>query len=66
MLKNETCRMKGTIKVKNISFEKRVFLRVTCDNWRSYMDYVAVYQPSSSKVRQLSSFTQGALAFAGV
>lgn len=35
--------------VANISFEKRVFVRFTCDSWKSYLDRPAVYQASASK-----------------
>ena len=33
----------GVIRVKNLGFEKRVFLRSTSDNWRSSRDWSAVY-----------------------
>jgi protein phosphatase 1 regulatory subunit 3A/B/C/D/E len=49
MLKNDIGRMVGTIKVANIAFEKRVFIRFTSDNWKSYLDRPAVYQSSASK-----------------
>ncbi|KAI1725706.1 carbohydrate/starch-binding module (family 21) domain-containing protein [Ditylenchus destructor] len=49
MLKNDIGRMVGTIKVANISFEKRVFLRFTSDGWKSYLDRPAAYQSSPSK-----------------
>ncbi|KAM4634378.1 protein phosphatase 1 regulatory subunit 3B [Polymixia lowei] len=33
----------GTVKVKNISFEKSVKVRVTFDTWKSYMDVECMY-----------------------
>ncbi|XP_077353481.1 protein phosphatase 1 regulatory subunit 3B [Festucalex cinctus] len=44
----ETCALKagtlaGTVKVKNLSFEKRVRLRVTSDAWRSHSDVECAY-----------------------
>ncbi|VDM97153.1 unnamed protein product [Thelazia callipaeda] len=56
VLKNEVCRMVGTIKVKNITFEKKVFIRLTSDGWKSFLDYAARYQPSSSKFYDTFSF----------
>ncbi|CAL8070063.1 unnamed protein product [Calicophoron daubneyi] len=35
--------LSGTIKVKNIAFQKQVLVRLTTDNWRSYTDYSANY-----------------------
>jgi protein phosphatase 1 regulatory subunit 3A/B/C/D/E len=49
MLKNEQCKIVGTIKVANISFEKRVYVRFTSDGWKSYLDRPAIYQSSPSK-----------------
>ncbi|CAG9529464.1 unnamed protein product [Cercopithifilaria johnstoni] len=49
VLKNEICHMIGTVKVKNITYEKKVFIRFTSDGWRSFLDRMATYQPSSSK-----------------
>lgn len=56
LLKNEICRMVGTVKVKNITFEKKVFVRFTSDGWKSFLDCVAAYQPSSSKFYDTFSF----------
>ncbi|XP_028318746.1 protein phosphatase 1 regulatory subunit 3B [Gouania willdenowi] len=33
----------GTVKVKNVSFEKRVWLRVTFDSWRTHADTECIY-----------------------
>lgn len=41
--------MVGTVKVANLGFEKRVFIRYTADTWRSYSDQLATYQYSPSK-----------------
>ena len=40
--------MVGTIKVKNIAFEKQVFVRITFDSWKSFKDISAKYVPSNS------------------
>lgn len=44
----------GTVKVKNVSFEKEVIVRVTWDNWKSQQDifctYSEIYGPSSAYV----------------
>jgi hypothetical protein len=37
----------GTIKVKNICFNKTVFVRCTFDNWSTYEDYQATYVPNT-------------------
>ncbi|KAL1423341.1 hypothetical protein MTO96_021312 [Rhipicephalus appendiculatus] len=33
----------GTIKVKNVTFEKRVFVRATFDGWKTMQDFAAEY-----------------------
>jgi protein phosphatase 1 regulatory subunit 3A/B/C/D/E len=45
LVKNERCRLVGTVKVKNISFEKQVTVRYTDNNWESYMEQSALYMP---------------------
>ena len=40
----------GTIKVKNISFEKKVFVRYTCSSWESHEDVVATYVPGPGDI----------------
>lgn len=37
--------MMGTVRVKNIAFEKKVFIRLTNNNWLTYEDFVAMYVP---------------------
>ncbi|KAM9841808.1 protein phosphatase 1 regulatory subunit 3B isoform 1-T2 [Aulostomus maculatus] len=37
----------GTVKVKNLSFQKSVMLRVTFDTWKSHMDVDCVYVKDS-------------------
>ncbi|VDM40154.1 unnamed protein product [Toxocara canis] len=56
MLKNDICHMIGTVKVKNIAFEKRVFIRYTSDGWKSFTDRAATFQLSSSKSYDTFSF----------
>ncbi|XP_071166569.1 protein phosphatase 1 regulatory subunit 3B-like [Mytilus edulis] len=49
----------GTIKVKNISFEKRVFVRVTFNSWENYLDFEGIFlpgQPSTSNNIDTFSF----------
>lgn len=57
----------GTIKVKNICFEKNVFLRCSFNKWKTYEDYPAIYVPcdyySSSSVLS-SSPTSSSLSAA--
>jgi protein phosphatase 1 regulatory subunit 3A/B/C/D/E len=36
----------GTIKVKNIAFDKTVFVRFTVDGWKSFGDKAAEFQPN--------------------
>ncbi|XP_071948227.1 protein phosphatase 1 regulatory subunit 3B-like [Antedon mediterranea] len=36
----------GTLKVKNISYEKKVFLRTTFDRWKSFTDFNATFVQS--------------------
>ncbi|KFM76072.1 hypothetical protein X975_08344, partial [Stegodyphus mimosarum] len=38
--------LSGKIKVKNISYEKDVFIRITFDRWMSYDDITAFYEKS--------------------
>lgn len=54
--KDDTCavRLYGTIKVKNISFEKHVKLRVTEDHWKSFKDYPATHNLELSTVNGTS------------
>uniref|UniRef100_A0A914Y3G8 CBM21 domain-containing protein n=1 Tax=Panagrolaimus superbus TaxID=310955 RepID=A0A914Y3G8_9BILA len=56
MLRNDHCKMLGTIKVANISFEKSVFVRFTSDGWKSYLDRPGTYQSSSSKTYDTFAF----------
>uniref|UniRef100_A0A7E4UXJ9 CBM21 domain-containing protein n=1 Tax=Panagrellus redivivus TaxID=6233 RepID=A0A7E4UXJ9_PANRE len=56
MLRNDHCKMLGTIKVGNIAFNKNVFVRFTSDGWKSYLDRPATYQASSSKVYDTFAF----------
>ena len=41
--------LQGTIKVKNIAFEKRVFVRCTFDSWLSHMDIDATFVNMKNK-----------------
>lgn len=46
----------GTIKVKNITFEKCVILRVTVDRWASHKDYPAVHNAQLSSSSSVSPY----------
>ncbi|CAH8850616.1 unnamed protein product [Trichobilharzia szidati] len=46
--KTSFIKLSGTIKVKNIAFEKSVFLRLTKNNWKTFTDYQAVYSAQLS------------------
>uniref|UniRef100_A0A803KAD1 Protein phosphatase 1 regulatory subunit n=1 Tax=Xenopus tropicalis TaxID=8364 RepID=A0A803KAD1_XENTR len=44
----ENCMLKdkalvGTVKVKNLAFQKSVKIRMTCDSWQTYKDYDCLY-----------------------
>ncbi|XP_046843493.1 protein phosphatase 1 regulatory subunit 3B-like [Xenia sp. Carnegie-2017] len=41
------CAIMGTVKVKNLAFEKHVFVRCTFDQWRTYEDHMGSYVPLS-------------------
>jgi protein phosphatase 1 regulatory subunit 3A/B/C/D/E len=38
----------GTVKVKNLSYNKNVFIRCSCDSWESSSDIAATYVPSGA------------------
>ena len=42
--------VQGTVKVKNISFEKTVFIRYTNNSWESHTDVPAIYVPGPGEV----------------
>lgn len=43
------CGVCGVIKVKNIHFEKRVFLRYTTDSWRTYADHPCQFDADNNQ-----------------
>lgn len=43
IVKKDDDLLTGTIKVKNLTFEKHVFVRATFDCWASYCDYPAMF-----------------------
>uniref|UniRef100_A0A183CRC2 CBM21 domain-containing protein n=1 Tax=Globodera pallida TaxID=36090 RepID=A0A183CRC2_GLOPA len=49
VLNNKRHCMAGTIKVANIAFEKRVFVRYTANGWETFADVRAKWQCSPSK-----------------
>ncbi|XP_055351366.1 protein phosphatase 1 regulatory subunit 3B-like [Paramacrobiotus metropolitanus] len=46
----------GTIKVKNVSFKKDVFVRCTFNGWQTYSDFPAKYCSSSTDIYDTFSF----------
>jgi len=44
LIKNDLRRLTGTVKVKNLGFEKSVSLRLSFDNWRSFTDHTCRYK----------------------
>uniref|UniRef100_A0AC34QVS9 CBM21 domain-containing protein n=1 Tax=Panagrolaimus sp. JU765 TaxID=591449 RepID=A0AC34QVS9_9BILA len=56
LLQNDHCKMMGTIKVKNIVFEKHVFVRCTFDDWKNFSDCLAVYQTSLTSLYDIFGF----------
>ncbi|CAB3400735.1 unnamed protein product [Caenorhabditis bovis] len=56
IVNNDSYKVVGTIKVANIAFEKKVFVRYSMNGWASYMDKAAVYQPTTSKVHDTFKF----------
>lgn len=36
----------GTVKVKNISYEKDIIVRMTCNNWKTHRDLLAEFVPN--------------------
>lgn len=40
----------GTVKVKNLSFNKEVFVRSTWDNWKTQQDTICTYAPVSGEI----------------
>nr|XP_057912954.1 protein phosphatase 1 regulatory subunit 3B [Doryrhamphus excisus] len=55
VLKEEA--LAGTVKVKNLSFEKRVKLRVTFDSWESHSDVDCTYVKDSYPTRYSDTFS---------
>ncbi|XP_062622215.1 protein phosphatase 1 regulatory subunit 3B-like isoform X1 [Saccostrea cucullata] len=47
----------GTVKVKNLSFEKKVFLRCTFDSWETHMDVDSKYVPYSDTNTVFDTFS---------
>lgn len=47
----------GTIKVKNVTFEKHVFARVTFDSWKTQQDYPASYVPNGHLTSLFDTFS---------
>ncbi|PAV81216.1 hypothetical protein WR25_14564 isoform C [Diploscapter pachys] len=51
-IKADTGKVLGTVKVVNIAFEKRVFVRYTTNGWQSYLDVSAKHQVKDYKKNQ--------------
>lgn len=48
IVKKDDDLLTGTIKVKNVCFEKHVFVRASFDCWASHQDYPAIFVPQGS------------------
>jgi len=46
----------GTVKVKNLAFEKTVTLRLTCDNWQSHQDVACRFVKDAYSASTVDSF----------
>jgi protein phosphatase 1 regulatory subunit 3A/B/C/D/E len=46
----------GTIKVKNVAFQKSVFVRCTFDSWESSQDFAATFVPNGSSASVYDTF----------
>lgn len=47
----------GTVKVKNLGFQKEVFVRSTWDNWKTQQDTICTYTPVSGEVSNITVFS---------
>lgn len=45
IIKDDDSMVVGTVKVKNISFQKEVFIRCTWDHWKTQQDTICTYTP---------------------
>jgi len=41
--------LSGSIKVKNFAFNKEVIVRITCDQWKTFVDRLCSFDPNSSR-----------------
>nr|XP_002121583.1 protein phosphatase 1 regulatory subunit 3B [Ciona intestinalis] len=55
VVKNSLC-ISGTVKVKNLSFDKTVSVRITFDNWKSYSDHKCQYVKNAYENGALDTF----------
>lgn len=53
----------GTVKVRNISFQKEVIVRSSWDNWKTEQDTFCTYSPVSFVFEQWKSFGRRRLIF---
>ncbi|KAI4903205.1 hypothetical protein NFI96_025678 [Prochilodus magdalenae] len=66
LIKNSVClenctlqerALTGTIKVRNLAFEKSVHVRVTFDSWRSYQDFECTYMNNVYSCQDTDTFS---------
>lgn len=50
IIKEAESMLVGTVKVKNLGFQKEVFVRSTWDNWKTQQDTICTYTPVSGEV----------------
>ncbi|KAJ1090885.1 hypothetical protein NDU88_004013 [Pleurodeles waltl] len=51
------CSLSGTVRVRNVGFEKKVHLRVTFDSWRSFRDVTCLYMHNTYGVADTDTFS---------
>ncbi|XP_045781795.1 protein phosphatase 1 regulatory subunit 3C [Maniola jurtina] len=57
IVKQDECAVDGTVKVKNLDFNKEVFIRATSDGWRTQEDtYCAFVEPGPLNQAGVSSY----------
>lgn len=56
IIKEAESMLVGTVKVRNLSFRKEVFVRSTWDNWKTQQDTICTYTPVSGEVSRTITF----------
>lgn len=66
IVKDEESIVVGTVKVKNISFEKEVVVRVTWDDWKNQQDIFCTFARVSLMQLQYKEFFHLSVCLLGV